>query len=252
MRKDLPWNECFKGKTVVVPDEKHGGLPTHWLAGGLKLTLLSPTWKELVALDSEWIRESFGQGRIPGEEVATLKTWPPRIRDLDVTSFIKDTSLANGSSIAVLVEFAGRRCLLAGDAFADTLVASLKRLPGVRGRLRLDAFKLPHHASKANVNDALLQAVKCSRYLVSTNGMYFNHPDEEAIKRLFLNVGERLEICFNYRTRTTQRWEISTPLPGTPVKKYQSVYPSSSEGGLVVQLAGKSFRARGQHRSRAR
>src|ERR1700687_5538080 len=41
----LAWNAAFKNRGVVVSDR--GALPTKVLPGGLKLTLLSPTWQEL-------------------------------------------------------------------------------------------------------------------------------------------------------------------------------------------------------------
>lgn len=234
MRTDLRWNGLFGGRTVVVPDA--GDLPVHTLAGGLRLTLLSPTWTELAALDAAWIRESFTQGRIPGEAPQTLRSWSARLRELSMKPFVADHSAANGSSIAVLAEYQGRRCLLTGDAFADTLLASLKRLPDVKRRLKLDAFKLPHHASKANVTEELIQAVDCPRYLVSTNGSVFGHPDDDALKQVFLHAGRTLELCFNYDSETTRKWNQATPLPRTPVKRYRPRYPSSPEGGLIIDL----------------
>jgi hypothetical protein len=234
MRTALPWNRAFGGKTVVAPDA--GALPVHTLPGGLRLTLLSPTWKELAALDAAWIQGAFRQGRIPGEAPATLGYWPAGLRQLAESPFTRDRSVANGSSIAVLAEYQGKRCLLAGDAFADTLVASLQRLPGTRERVAVDAFKLPHHGSQANVSAELLQRVQCSRYLISTDGGVFGHPDEEAISRILLHAGERVELRFNYDSQTTRKWNRSEPPPGMPVKEYKAEYPKEVEGGLLTEL----------------
>jgi hypothetical protein len=234
-RVDLPWNEAFQGKTVVVPDT--GALPVHTLPGGLKLTLLSPSWKELAALDAEWIKESFPQGRVPGEAPVTLGRWPARLHSLAESPFVRDHSAANGSSIAVLTEYDGKRCLLTGDAFADRLLASFKRLPGFRDVLTVDAFKLPHHGSQANLSEELVRAVRCSRYLISTDGSIFGHPDKEAITRILHHGGKTVQLCFNYDVPTTRQWHVSTqPLKHMSVENYQPLFPASAEGGLVVEL----------------
>jgi len=234
MHPELPWNKKFSGATVVVPDG--GALPTHELNGGLKLTLLSPTRKELDALETTWIEASFRQGRIPGEAPPILGHQPSRLRQIANNPFIRDHAAANGSSIAVLLEYQGKRCLLTGDAFADTLLASINRLPDTQGRLKVDAFKLPHHASKANVKDALIQAVQCSRYLISTDGGRFNHPDDEAIVRVLSNADDTVELYFNYESSTTRKWKLSKLPSDMHVKQYRAYYPSSEEGGLRIEL----------------
>ena len=233
MRTDLPWNEDFGGERVYVPSS--GALPVRVLPGGLKLTLLSPTMKELTALDTAWIKESFQQGRFPGEAPPALGRGHSRVQQLAETVFVRDRSAANGSSIAVLAEFQGRRCLLGADAFADTLLASLKRLPGAQGRLGLDAFKLPHHGSAANVSSELIQAVECQRYLISTDGSVFDHPDDEAIARLLHPAGGGIELYFNYDTPRTRAWE-QLMRPGQRDELARGFYPSGAEGGLKVDI----------------
>ncbi|CAM3179617.1 MBL fold metallo-hydrolase [Corallococcus sp. ZKHCc1 1396] len=234
MRTELPWNSMFNGKAVVVSDGAE--LPTHTLPGGMKLTLLSPTWRELAKLDAAWIEESFQQGRIPGERPAVLGSAISQLQNFPRSSFIHDHSAANGSSIAVLAEYQGKRCLFGADAFAGTLRASLQRIPGVSGRVVLDAFKLPHHASQANVSVELIQAVQCSRYLVSTNGSLFGHPDDEALARIFQSGQEVVELFFNYDSQTTGKWRSFQPALETGVRKYQAHYPTSPDGGLRIEL----------------
>jgi hypothetical protein len=51
-RRGAPWNRAFTGASVVVPAT--GRLPTFTFAGGLRLTLLSPTWTELTTLRRRW------------------------------------------------------------------------------------------------------------------------------------------------------------------------------------------------------
>jgi beta-lactamase superfamily II metal-dependent hydrolase len=243
MRADLPWNKAFGGATVVVPED--GPLPVRLLEGGLKVTLLSPTWKELAALDTSWTDTVFRQGRIPGEVPPTLAVERAQLEQLAARPFLPDHAVANGSSIAILAEYKGKSCLLTGDAFAPTLLASIQRLVGKK-KLDVDALKLPHHASKANVSGELLGVIKTPRYLISTDGSIFGHPDEEAIARVLQEGGDKLELFFNYRTPMTLRWKdiqakrsVRAKRGSTASKpqKPQAHYPSEKEeGGLLIRL----------------
>ena len=90
--------------------------------------------------------------------------------------------------------------LLAGDAHARSLETSLKRLADQRSltRLRFDAVKLPHHGSMSNISDAWLQWVDCERWLISTNGAVFNHPDIETAELIANHCLKPTLLC-NYQ-----------------------------------------------------
>jgi beta-lactamase superfamily II metal-dependent hydrolase len=219
---DLETNASFSGRTVCY--ERGGALPAIRLDDGLMLTLLSPGVDELRELRAHWEAESARKGLDPddaaqverglnkdrryqraGEFVdtpdASAVHWDELPEDLD-------ESVANGSSIALLAEFEGRRCVLAGDAYAPVLESALRRAAADRGeaRLRLAAFKLPHHGSKKNVTPTLVQAVACDRFLVSTNGAMFGHPDDVAMRRVLEHGGAGARLAFNYRNEATGRW----------------------------------------------
>ncbi len=243
-RNTLPWNEAFQGGSVVVP--KSRPLPVHVLPGGLKLTLLSPRWSELKALDKSWMEETFKAGRIPGEDpehpgrrtemLGELLGRASRLSLLARERFYPDEASANGSSIAVLAEYEGKRALLSGDAFAPVLAEGIRRLPGFKGKLPLDAFKLPHHGSRANLSPELLSLVTCSRYLISTSGKRFKHPDKAAISRILEKGPAEVELCFNYESSTTRGWG-ARKLPGdVKVRKLKALYPRDAEQGLRVSL----------------
>ena len=61
--RDLPWNKAFDGNAVVVPDE--GELPRIELAGGLSLTVLTPTRTRLKELKDVWREEIIAAGLDP-------------------------------------------------------------------------------------------------------------------------------------------------------------------------------------------
>ncbi|HLK99851.1 MAG TPA: MBL fold metallo-hydrolase [Myxococcaceae bacterium] len=261
-RLDLPWNQRFEGGTVVVPDS--GPLPVRTLPGGLRLTLLSPRWEELEKLSRSWSDKAFKSGRVPGdvsmlgganESILELLGSRSQAALLAAQRFFPDTSAANGSSIAVLAEYEGKRALLAADAFAEVLVAGIKRLPGVRDTLRLDAFKLPHHGSQHNINDELLQVAPSRNYLISTNGNHFDHPDVPAMKRVLQQASEAT-LFFNYDSETTGEVRKLVRQQKSGPKKELKYPRKNGEDETTIQLLTEekapARRARGAARASAR
>jgi len=133
------------------------------------------------------------------------------------------------------LESGSRSLLLAGDCHGDLLAAGIRRLIKARGskRLHVDAFKLPHHCSRANVTAEVLALVDTSRYLISTNGAHYHHPDADAIQRI-LTAADRasdIELFFNYRSETTKHWgdrDMQRSL------RYAAHYPDDADAGLTV------------------
>jgi hypothetical protein len=97
----------------------------------------------------------------------------------------------------------------------------------------MDAVKLSHHGSKANLSDAFLRLIDCRRFLVSSDGGQFSHPDDEAISRV-LNLGSKpVRLDFNYRSDRTRAWE-SADLQQT--LGYAAGFPANDTDGAVVDL----------------
>lgn len=143
--------------------------------------------------------------------------------------FGSDTSKANGSSIAVLLEYPANRpkvkLLLAGDAWAPVLEKSIGHLLGSEeAKLSLTGFKLPHHGSVANISEALLKKLKCKNYIVSTSGAIFGHPHSRAIELMLANRQSRSKpsLHFNYLTQTTETWCDDKDQAD---RKYKAFYP---------------------------
>jgi metallo-beta-lactamase superfamily protein len=243
------WNAAFSGEAVVVPDV--GPLPVRCLPGGMRLTLLSPGPGQLARLRRDWrdvVRNAGLDPDRPEQAREALRALAarkgiqpdrlgtrPDLTALARSQFVPDSSPANGSTIAVLAEFDGQAVLLAGDGFADVLTANVRRLAQERGggKLAVDAFKLPHHGSQHNVSIDLLSAVSCSRYLFSTNGTSFGHPDQAAVARVILKGGPDPVLLFNYLTDVNAVWDD----PRLRRKfGYQTVYPERDTSGLTVAL----------------
>jgi len=237
--RELPWNVANDGAAMML---KGDGLPVFDLPGGLRLTLLSPTAEKLAKLRPRWEKEVRAHGLKPGSKVDYRKflAGGPKTTSTDVdaladTTFKGDAGAPNGSSIALLAEFEDKRALLVGDAHAPVVASSLAKVLETRGgeRLPVDVFKVSHHASKGNLSVDLLHLLDCDRYLISTSGSRFRHPDREAIARLIKYGGERPTLCFNYRSEHNEVWQREDL---KEKYSYEVAFPEEGEAGLRVSL----------------
>lgn len=237
--RGLAWNDGFASGAVMVPDA--GPLPVVDLPGGMRLTLLGPTRTALADLRPVWQREVTKAGLVPGAGAEPAASQPDRLGDaaldpdeLANEPFSPDGSAANGASISLLAEFDGRSLLLTGDAHAADLATGLGRLAVERGvdRVPVTAFKLPHHGSKYNLNRDVLDLVECDRFIFSTNGDIFGHPDPVAVSRIITSVPE-CTLEFNYRSETTERWNSSRLRRRY---RYEPVYPEGTAPGLRIDI----------------
>lgn len=233
-----PWNAWQRGDTIKLPAQ--GPLPVCKLPGGLTLTLLSPDDAKLKRMAKKWNKEVAKIGKAPGSGDFLAAEPGRNLTSTDVprlakSAFSSDTTEANGSSIAVLAEFEGKSVLLGADAHAPLLLASVDRLLAERGgtRLKVDAFKLPHHGSRNNLHLPLLDKLDCRHYLVSSSGSLFKHPDGEAIARVIQAGGPKPVLHFNYETKFNARWKD----PAVQARwGYAAVYPAEGAQGVVLAL----------------
>jgi hypothetical protein len=250
-RRGLDWNEAFDGAGVCA--SPNGPLPCVSLAGGMQLTLLSPTTAQLVKLRPKWKEAVEDAGLVAGSPEEALQRLKTKETGSDLLGdegdpdpetqaekpFVPDSAEANGSSIALLAEFEGRSCLLAADAFAPVLAQSLQRLCSERGlnRVPLDAFKVPHHGSKHNLNINLLTQLSCRRYLFSTNGARTKHPNLEAVARVLVHSNRDARLYFNYRTKFNEVWDTYTLKQRY---RYETIFPADGHVGLCIDLRQSS------------
>lgn len=201
-----PWNASFDEKAVVV--DKDGLLPRVTIAG-LELTIVSPGRPQLEALRKKWGKAVRDAGGTPGDfdaAIAALKEkgW---LVDPTLGASGPDKSESNGSSIAFVATYKGKRVLFTGDAFATVLETNLRRYAREEGFdddvVPLELFKVSHHGSRGNIGVDLLARMRCSRFLISTDGTTHHHPDRPAIDLIIQNV-PGAEIIFNYDSDQTR------------------------------------------------
>lgn len=207
----LPWNRHSQWQTGPVALTRSTEPVSAVLDGGLKLTLLSPSLDQLGKLRGEWEKVCREEGLVPGAPVIERRRVEGlenlgriNIDRLAAAEFKEDSEKPNGSSIAFIAEYDGRRVLFGADAHPRQLCSALAAMGP---RLKIDALKAPHHGSKKNLSIDLLDAVTCRNYLISTGGQYFNHPDREAIARIIKHGGEEPVIVFNYESPENKIWK---------------------------------------------
>jgi hypothetical protein len=230
----LPWNERFGRAAVMTRGD--GMFETIAFPGGPTLTLLSPTPRRLLLLGNVWETELQRLQRGEPEEEEAVGPMP--LDDLEALAAVetpRDKSVANGSGIAFLLEYAGRRCLFAADAFSSVLGQALTSLSNSRdgSPVALDVFKLPHHGSKASVTANLLKVAPTEHYIVSTNGDRFHHPDDIALARVVTGAQRPPTIWFNYACDAARRWSD----PALQAKyRFATRQPEAGEPGIHIDL----------------
>lgn len=241
------WNVKFGQKSVVViPDQD---LPVKTLEDGMKITLLSPDKEKLEKMADKWEDDVTGKNLRPGDlESAwarllteTKYNMPQGILggagEIDEAvrkQLNADSSKANGSSIAFLAEFEGKRCLFLADAHHTVISKSLKKLiPPGKTRLKVDAVKVSHHGSRNNISKTLMSLIDAQHFLISTNGAKFDHPDEPAILAIIQGSVRDPELWFNYRTEYNEIWE---PANNPGLRPYKAHYPEEGKEGIAVEL----------------
>lgn len=237
----LPWNVAWSGKPVVTPAE--GVFFELTGSGAPRITLLSPTPGRLDALYQVWAKElerlRRKQRDHPESEPSSTREAAPGLEALAARNTPTDSAVPNGSSIALLVEHRGASVLLAADAFSTVLVPALQALAkrrGVSGPVVVDAVKLSHHGSRANVTNELLSVVTAEHFVFSTNNKYFNHPNDEAVARVVVH-GQRPTLWFNYDTPKNRKWASDGLLNKYGYKVH---FPVDEASGVRLELPARS------------
>lgn len=232
-----PWNERFARRAVATADDQQ--LLAIEFASGPTLTLLSPTPRRLQILGRKWVKALRDLHR--GAAAEPPPKTPAVLDDLLALAATKtslDASPTNGSSIAFLLEYRGRSCLFAADAFANVLGPALTTLARARGDtpIDIDVFKLPHHGSEGNVTNALLDLVPAQHYVISTDGSHFQHPDDIALARVVTRphcARKPPILWFNHATEIARRW--ADPMLN---EKYgfSTRLPAPERAGIRIEL----------------
>lgn len=238
-------NERFGGHTIAIDAAMTKAIE---LPGELKITLLSPDSNRLVRMRDEWEdwrTEAAARAkevdqcakRADGVQIMGRKPMP-RTLDIDTLSGGKETldsEAPNGSSIAFVADWKGKRVILTGDAHPDLLAEVLRPMAQAEGgRYRADLLKVSHHGSTGNTTRELVKLIDCTRFAISTNGTRHGHPDPDAIAKLlkWAPEGEKT-LYFNYRQDRTVPWSGPT-VRNSP--QFVCQYPKTGNGELAIPI----------------
>jgi hypothetical protein len=230
-RDGYHWNEG-DGTTCISQDQ-----PPVALSEAVSVEVVGPSRVRLEALRGVWLKEVAKLGYKGGEAPADLlddayEMWcgtlpqleEPKGRLVSANSNLRlkdiyapDQSLANGSSIAVIITSAGVRALFLGDAWAEDTVARLRAVKSATGPILFDAIKVSHHGSCHNTSPELLATVDAPCFLISTDGSRHGHPDFEVLAEIVDRPAafER-RLIFNYETVGAARLRSHASRSGTP------------------------------------
>lgn len=213
----IPWNSSFAGKAIRVP--ARGPLPSVTLPGGLRVTVLAPDLAQLNRLADLWpeaVRSAQALEQLPRAPVSPRRPPPAAPIDIDrfaAETFNEDDSVANGSSIVVLLEQGRKSAVLTGDAYPSLVLAGWKRLVASRGNApKLDLLKLSHHGSSTNTSPELLRTLKPRRVLVSSDGSAYGHPHVQTLAWAVRELNG-VELLFNYDNEYSRPWAQTAALP---------------------------------------
>ena len=230
----MPWNIAYGFKQISLEDDGRPKKMT--LLGGAVLTILSPTWAKLRAMQARWDDEVKAAGLDPITEAPSPQAILPGFEafgfDIDALAdfpFTEDDTKPNGSSISFLLEFGGKAMLLGADAHPTVLVDAVRSLTGGAG-LNVDLLKVPHHGSMSNTSKALLEAVNCKAAIFSSNGAYYQHPDKEAVARVIKYSPPGVRLVFNCKTKFNDMWDSDELRNGW---SYSTTYGNGDEGVSV-------------------
>ena len=240
--KGRHWNAAFGGGAVL----RTPGVPplVATLHDGLTLTVLGPTQTRFDELKPVWKDEveiALEKGTLtevsPGLEGMGPKT-PPELEtkaDLDflaATVTDGDPSEANGASILLLLEYQGKRVLLTGDGFGEDVLDGIRAI-SPNDPLTLDVVKAPHHGSQNNVSKAMVAAVDCPLWILSSDGTRFRHPDPVALARILTTSTQPVEFVFNAPSTFNGWW--SNP-DWIALFGYTPTYGTTQDGITVTLL----------------
>lgn len=179
---------CWREELIKVdnqPYELHGA----------KITVLSPDLTGLQRLHQLWTVEEDRDTQIAVVE----SDHKQQLSELLQNEFSEDDSPQNGSSIAFLFEFEGKRLLFLADSHPSAIVEALSELAfSEMNKLRLAAVKISHHGSKKNLSPQLMRLIQSDGFIISTDGSKHGHPDKECLARVIAGNGERTKLYFNY------------------------------------------------------
>ena len=145
----------------------------------IKLTLLSPNDEKLLKLEKDY-EQAFKDFYKKKKKTSSGSDYHLSFESLLLGKSKVDTSVANGSSIAFILEYDFKSYLFFGDAHIDLITNSLKSL---NEKKKFEFVKLSHHGSARNINKEFLNLIESNTFIILTDGSH-GHPNKATIAKI--------------------------------------------------------------------
>lgn len=165
---------------------------------GLKFKILSPNNQNLESLLKLYKKQKdYFTSADEFDFQTSLKDFIEEESQLDF-KFKEDKSVANGSSIAFIMEYGHKKFIFLADAHPSVIIEGLAKFNHTKEN-PLDAIfmKVSHHGSKYNTSKELLEVIKTDNYLISSNATKHGLPNKRTLARI-INNNPNAFIYFNY------------------------------------------------------
>ena len=152
---------------------------------GAEIEILSPTQEYFDDFINQWQKQEIKQ------KTNKLKSlingdYNEKYSILIDKEFCEDKSFWNKSSIAFLFRFMNKAFLFTADSSSAVLYESLTNIGYSQlNKLNVEFMQLPHHGSKNNVSDNLLEIINCNNYIICSDDINKHKlPNKEALCRV--------------------------------------------------------------------
>lgn len=183
------------------------------LSEGSFIEVISPGNTELTKYLEKY--ENEVDERQQGGGISTVRS---EVEPLEVLAAKGDSyksiysDIINASSIAFIMNYREHKMLILGDSHPLVIEKYLERLGySEENKLDLEMVKLSHHGSINSISNKIISMIRCSKYIISTNGGLgrARHPSRETLAKLIVNVDrgvdEKIRFFFNYPINIVER-----------------------------------------------
>lgn len=194
----------------------------------IEIEVLSPLIKEKKILAEELVKELSKKNKLDLlNRVGKERDYQEKVEVLLKNEFIEDKKQVNLLSLILLIKIKDKKYLFTGD----TSTLKLENILIEHGynkdnKLKLELFKIPHHGSKKNFKESILDLIDCENFLLLTDSKNHGHPSKEMIVRLLsknFSKGFLTRIYSNYDS-LKDILEIDKKLLGNELLKYNYEY----------------------------
>lgn len=195
--------------------------------GETKITVLSPTIEILKRFAQEEEKVKKKEVKISYEDDNECNK---KIEEICAQEFEGNVTLANRSSIAILLEYKKLSLLFLGDAESKIIENSLQRLGySKENKIKVNYCKVAHHASRHNTSSELIQMIDCSNYIISTQQGAHGRPNKECLSRIVFNSQKPVKFYFNYEIN------IDKFFSKEEIEKYKMQFVIMDEAGIILE-----------------